>query len=64
MIRHLLEKVPGQHVGLQTDDAQAFYHSLGFDAQPEFLSRVVGSWLDNDANRCAEIVVRERARRR
>jgi ribosomal protein S18 acetylase RimI-like enzyme len=64
MIRHLLEQVPGQHVGLQTDDAQAFYHSLGFDAQPEFLSRVVGSWLDNDANRCAEIVVRERARRR
>jgi ribosomal protein S18 acetylase RimI-like enzyme len=51
MIVHLLEQVPGQHVGLQTDDAQAFYRPLGFDAQPEFLSRVVGSWLDNDANR-------------
>jgi ribosomal protein S18 acetylase RimI-like enzyme len=51
MIAHLLEQVPGQHVGLQTDDAQAFYRSLGFSGQPEFLSRVVGAWLDNDANR-------------
>jgi ribosomal protein S18 acetylase RimI-like enzyme len=51
MIRVLLEKVPGQHVGLQTDDAQAFYGSLGFRAQPEFWSTVVGTWLDNDANR-------------
>ena len=51
MIRRLLEEVPGQHVGLQTDDAQAFYESLGFGHQPEFWSTVVGSWLDNDANR-------------
>jgi ribosomal protein S18 acetylase RimI-like enzyme len=51
MVRRLLDEVPGQHVGLQTDDAQAFYASLGFGAQPEFLSLVVGSWLDNDANR-------------
>ena len=35
----------------QTDDAQAFYRSLGFRPQPEFWSRVSGSWLDNDANR-------------
>src|ERR1051325_9163691 len=34
MIRHLLEQVPGQHVGLQTDDAQRFYESLGFKPQP------------------------------
>jgi predicted GNAT family acetyltransferase len=47
----LLEKVPGQHVGLQTDDAQPLYESLGFREQPEFWSVVVGSWLDNDANR-------------
>ena len=40
-----------QHVGLQTDDAQAFYESLGFEPQPEFWSLVSGSWLDNDANR-------------
>ena len=54
MVRHLLEKVPGQHVGLQTDDAQALYESLGFRPQPEFWSLVVGSWLDNDANRRTE----------
>jgi ribosomal protein S18 acetylase RimI-like enzyme len=51
MIRRLLDEVPGQHVGLQTDDAQALYESLGFRPQPEFWSAVVGSWLDNDANR-------------
>jgi len=36
LVRRLLEQVPGQHVGLQTDDAQAFYDSLGFRPQPEF----------------------------
>jgi ribosomal protein S18 acetylase RimI-like enzyme len=51
MVEHLAEQVPGQHIGLQTDDAQAFYESLGFRPQPEFWSRVSGSWLDNDANR-------------
>jgi ribosomal protein S18 acetylase RimI-like enzyme len=51
MVRHLLDEVPGQHVGLQTDDRQDFYASLGFEPQPEFLSLVVGTWLDNDANR-------------
>jgi ribosomal protein S18 acetylase RimI-like enzyme len=51
MIRALLDEVPGQHVGLQTDDAHELYQSLGFEQQPEFWSLVVGSWLDNDANR-------------
>jgi GNAT superfamily N-acetyltransferase len=51
MLRRLIEQVPGQHIGLQTDDAQAFYATLGFGPQPEFLSRVSGRWLDNDANR-------------
>jgi ribosomal protein S18 acetylase RimI-like enzyme len=51
MVEHLVEQVPGQHLGLQTDDAQAFYESLGFEPQPEFWSRVSGTWLDNDANR-------------
>ena len=51
MIRDLVERVPGQHVGLQTDDAQPFYASLGFRPQPGFWSTVVGRWLDNDANR-------------
>jgi len=51
MIRRLLDKVPGQHVGLQTREAERLYESLGFRPQPEFWSIVVGSWLDNDANR-------------
>ena len=51
MVRALAEAVPGQHIGLQTDDAQELYRSLGFRPQPEFWSLVVGGWLDNDANR-------------
>ena len=51
MVTRLLGRVPGQHVGLQTDGAQALYESLGFTRQPEFMSIVVGRWLDNDANR-------------
>lgn len=51
MMRSIAARVPGQHIGLQTDDAQAFYGSLGYRPQPEFLSLVVGRWLDNDANR-------------
>ena len=51
MVRRLLDRVPGQHVGLQTDDAEAFYATLGFRPQPQFLSAVVGTWLDNEANR-------------
>ena len=51
MIGRLLDQVPGQHVGLQTDDAQALYESLGFRPQPEFWSVVVGGWLENAANR-------------
>jgi len=51
LVRMLADAVPGQHIGLQTDDAQAFYAALGFAPQPEFWSRVVGTWLDNDANR-------------
>jgi predicted GNAT family acetyltransferase len=51
LMRMLADAAPGQHVGLQTDDAQAFYRSLGYKPQPEFWSLVVGAWLDNDANR-------------
>jgi len=50
VIRHLLEQIPGQHVGLQTDHVQALYVSLGFGYEPEFMARVVGTWLDNDGN--------------
>ena len=51
MMWSIAARVPGQHIGLQTDDAQAFYATLGYAPQPEFLSIVVGHWLDNDANR-------------
>ena len=51
MIRELAEKVPGQHVGLQTDDREDLYLKLGFRHQPHFLSLIVGTWLDNAANR-------------
>jgi len=51
MVRSLLAAVPGHHVALQTDDAGAFYERLGFRPQPELWSLVVGTWLDNDANR-------------
>lgn len=51
MVQMLVQRVPGQHVGLQTGDAQRLYESLGFERQPEFLSVVSGAWLDNDANR-------------
>jgi hypothetical protein len=50
-MRMLADAVPGQHIGLQTDDQQAFYAVLGYEPQPEFWSLVAGRWLDNDANR-------------
>jgi ribosomal protein S18 acetylase RimI-like enzyme len=51
LLRRLLDAMPGQHVGLQTDDAQELYRALGFRPQPEFLSLVAGCWLDNEGNR-------------
>jgi ribosomal protein S18 acetylase RimI-like enzyme len=51
LIRKLVDEVPGQHVGLQTEHAQALYESLGFRPQPEFWSLVAGTWLDNRGNR-------------
>jgi len=51
MVRDLVARVPGQHVGWQTDDAIDFYAALGAVPQPQFMSVVSGSWLDNDANR-------------
>lgn len=51
LVRQLVAAVPGQHVGLQTHAARDLYASLGFRTQPEFMSMVAGTWLDNDANR-------------
>ena len=53
IMRRLIAAVPGQHIYLQTDDAVDFYRRLGFSAQPEGLSLIVGSYLDN-ATRSAD----------
>jgi GNAT superfamily N-acetyltransferase len=50
MVRQLMSRVPGQHIGLQTDHAEAFYVSIGYRHQPVFMSAVVGEWLANEAN--------------
>lgn len=47
LVRRLIATVPGQHVGLFTDDMQAFYASLGFKVRPDFMDLVVGRWLQN-----------------
>jgi GNAT superfamily N-acetyltransferase len=51
VVRHLMARVPGQHVGLQTDHAAPFYARLGFRPQPQFLSVIAGTWPGNDASR-------------
>jgi predicted GNAT family acetyltransferase len=47
MMAHLMEKLPGQHVYLFTDNAEAFYKKLGFRRQGIGLFKVVGQWLVN-----------------
>ena len=47
MMRHLLDRMPGQHVYLFSDDAAGFYQKLGFTERPVGLEIVVGQWLDN-----------------
>jgi GNAT superfamily N-acetyltransferase len=48
IVRRLCAAVPGQHVGLFTDDMQPFYAALGFLIRPDFMDKVIGRWLDND----------------
>lgn len=45
VVERLTATVPGQHVGLFTEDMPEFYASLGFRPQHGGMSRVVGSWL-------------------
>ncbi len=47
MVGHLLERMPGQHVYLFSDDAADFYKKLGFVERPVGLEIVVGRWLDH-----------------
>ncbi len=46
MMDLLCSKCQGQHVYLFTDDMEPFYESLGFEAQPTGMSKVVGTWLN------------------
>lgn len=45
MMELVMERLPGQHVYLFTDDRVDFYESLGFDKQPYGMGKVVGQWL-------------------
>jgi GNAT superfamily N-acetyltransferase len=45
VVTRLLATVPGQHVGLFTDNMRPFYRALGFTPQAGGMSKVVGSWL-------------------
>lgn len=46
ILRLLAESVPGQHIYLQTDSAQALYEKSGFQPQPTGMGRIVGTWLN------------------
>ena len=48
MMRRLLDRMPGQHVYLFSDDAADFYKKAGFTERPVGLEVVVGRWLEND----------------
>jgi len=48
MVRRLLERVPGHHVALFTEDRVAFYRALGFEEEPTGMSLVVGRWLNRN----------------
>ena len=48
IIRILCEAVPGQHVYLQTDDAQALYEKCGFRRHDFGMGRVIGDWLNRN----------------
>lgn len=45
MMELLLERLPGQHVALFTDDAAGLYGRLRFTEEPGGLTLVVGRWL-------------------
>jgi GNAT superfamily N-acetyltransferase len=46
VVRRLLERVPGHHVALFTEERPDFYRRLGFEEERTGMSLVVGSWLN------------------
>jgi predicted GNAT family acetyltransferase len=51
LVQQLVDEVPGQHVALQTDNAADLYAGLGFRPDEGWMTRVAGTWLDNEGNR-------------
>lgn len=45
LMRLLAEGLDGQHIYLFTDDAEEFYHQLGYRRQGVGMGLVVGRWL-------------------
>jgi hypothetical protein len=48
VVARLVSTVPGQHVGLFSDNRQDFYTELGFRPQRGGMSQVIGTWLSRD----------------
>ena len=46
MVRRLLERVPGHHVALFTEERADFYARLGFEEERTGMSIVSGTWLN------------------
>ena len=46
IVRRLLERVPGHHVALFTDERTDFYARLGFEEERTGMSLVAGTWLN------------------
>jgi GNAT superfamily N-acetyltransferase len=45
-VRRLLDRVPGHHVALFTEEHADFYRILGFEEERTGMSLVVGRWLN------------------
>lgn len=48
MMSMLADKLQGQHIYLQADDAYDFYLKIGFRERPYGLEKVAGQWLQNE----------------
>jgi GNAT superfamily N-acetyltransferase len=48
VVRRLLQRVPGHHVALFTENRMDFYAALGFEPETTGMSLVAGSWLNRD----------------
>lgn len=48
MMSMLAEKLDGQHIYLQADEASGFYLKIGYTHRPIGLQKIVGRWLQNE----------------